>query len=127
MNSPCLTFGMKPANFIERLRDKTQIIEDFSADSPVDYVYVLTGVRGRGKSVFMSPFANELRAKTIGSSPTSAPITTSWKRRRQLMIDILVHDRNRKAMLEISWRPFLDAEDTAKNLNSIPPDNPTTP
>ena len=63
MNSPCLTFGMKPANFIERLRDKTQIIEDFSADSPVDYVYVLTGVRGRGKSVFMSPLANELRAK----------------------------------------------------------------
>ena len=43
------------------------------------------------------------------------------------MIDILVHDRNSEAMLEISWCPFLDAEDTAKNLNSIPPDNPTTP
>ena len=63
MNNPCLTFAMKPANFIERLRVKTQIIEDFSSNSPVDYAYVLTGVRGRGKSVFMSPLANELRVK----------------------------------------------------------------
>ena len=58
-----LTFGMKPANFIDRLRDRSQIIEDFSADAPANYVYVLTGVRGSGKSVFMYSIANELRAK----------------------------------------------------------------
>lgn len=64
MNNPfSLTFGMEPTNFIDRMRDRAQIINDFSNDNPTNYIYVLTGARGSGKSVFMYSIANQLRAK----------------------------------------------------------------
>ena len=46
------TFGMEPNNFIQRLEESKQIISEFNDVNPSNYVYLITGVRGIGKTVF---------------------------------------------------------------------------
>lgn len=55
-----LTFGKEPANYIERLEENSEILSEFSSDSPTYYSYLIIGVRGSGKTVFMSNIAKEL-------------------------------------------------------------------
>lgn len=57
------TFGVEPANYIERLGDKQSIIEDFESDKPANYIYLITGMRGSGKTVFMTSIANYFSKK----------------------------------------------------------------
>lgn len=59
MNNPyTLTFGKKPQQYIAR-PDQTQIIIDtFSADFPVSQVYMITGIRGTGKTVMLTEIAS---------------------------------------------------------------------
>lgn len=54
------TFGMEPNNFIQRLEESKQIISEFNDVNPSNYVYLITGVRGIGKTVFLSHIANTL-------------------------------------------------------------------
>lgn len=54
------TFGMEPNNFIQRLEESKQIISEFNDVNPSNYVYLITGVRGSGKTVFLSHIANTL-------------------------------------------------------------------
>lgn len=54
-----LSFGRKPAQYISRLVQTEEIIEDFQQDRPVSQVYMITGVRGAGKTVFMTNIAHE--------------------------------------------------------------------
>lgn len=55
------TFGIEPLNLIERLKDSERIINDFSSEYPPNYVYIITGLRGSGKTVLMSTIANKLK------------------------------------------------------------------
>lgn len=55
MNNPyVLTFGKEPIEHIERISEMQDILDDFLAEIPAQQVYMITGVRGSGKTVFMT-------------------------------------------------------------------------
>lgn len=55
MSNPfTLSFGKEPTEFISRLADTDHIIDDFTSDDPVSQVYMITGVRGSGKTVMLT-------------------------------------------------------------------------
>lgn len=49
-----LTFGKEPLNKIDRSWQKEEIIENFSGNHPSNQVYMITGVRGSGKTVLLT-------------------------------------------------------------------------
>ena len=62
MNNPfSLTFGKEPTQMIARYSKNTEIISTFLSETPNQQVYMITGVRGSGKTVFMSSLANQIR------------------------------------------------------------------
>lgn len=64
MNNPfTLSFGKKPLQYVSRISQTQKIIEQFNAPEPSNQIYMLTGVRGAGKTVMMTGIANELRAQ----------------------------------------------------------------
>lgn len=63
MNNPfTLSFGKKPLQYISRLSQTQQILETFQAPVPSNQIFMITGVRGSGKTVMMTNIAHELRA-----------------------------------------------------------------
>lgn len=63
MNNPfTLSFGKKPLQYISRLSQTQQILETFQAPVPSNQIFMITGVRGSGKTVMMTNIANELKA-----------------------------------------------------------------
>ena len=64
MNNPfTLSFGKKPTQFISRITQTNEIMENFQASDPSNQIYMLTGVRGSGKTVLMTTIANSLRTE----------------------------------------------------------------
>ena len=62
MNNPfTLSFGKKPTQFISRITQTNEIVDNFKAEQPSNQIYMLTGVRGSGKTVLMTTIANMLR------------------------------------------------------------------
>jgi len=62
MNNPyTLAFGMEPAQMISRVVQTSQVLDDFTSDIPSQYVYMITGVRGSGKTVFLSDISSHLK------------------------------------------------------------------
>lgn len=55
-----LSFGKKPLEYIARLEQTSEITDTFQADIPSNQVYMITGVRGSGKTVFMSQVSSTL-------------------------------------------------------------------
>ena len=53
-NPYTLTFGKEPIEYIKRIAEERQILEDFLAPNPPQQVYMISGVRGYGKTVFMT-------------------------------------------------------------------------
>lgn len=63
MNNPfTLSFGKKPLQYISRLSQTQQILETFQAPIPSNQIFMITGVRGSGKTVMMTNIAHELKA-----------------------------------------------------------------
>ena len=61
-NNPfSLVFGTPPAEAIERIAQKNEILDNFTADLPSQKVYIITGLRGSGKTVLMAAVADRLR------------------------------------------------------------------
>ena len=56
-----LVFGKEPVQRISRASQMVDIQESFSDETPAQQVYMITGIRGCGKTVFMSEIANELK------------------------------------------------------------------
>ena len=56
-----LVFGKEPVQRISRASQMVDIQESFSDEAPAQQVYMITGIRGCGKTVFMSEIANELK------------------------------------------------------------------
>ena len=52
-----LSFGKKPAEFISRISQTNQILDDLNSENPSSQVYMITGVRGAGKTVMMTNIA----------------------------------------------------------------------
>ncbi len=61
-NNPfCLSFGREPDRFVERLEAQTTIYDVLESDSPASNSFLITGVRGSGKTVLMASTANKYR------------------------------------------------------------------
>ncbi|SEP75883.1 hypothetical protein SAMN02910369_00560 [Lachnospiraceae bacterium NE2001] len=55
MSNPfTLSFGKEPTEFISRLTQTNEIIDDFNSEDPVSQVYMIIGVRGSGKTVILT-------------------------------------------------------------------------
>ena len=59
-NPYTLTFGKEPVEYIKRIAEEHQIFEDFLSQNPSQQVYMISGVRGCGKTVFMTDVSQEL-------------------------------------------------------------------
>lgn len=62
-NPYSLVFGKMPTNFIDRDNEIGEIIDTFSESEPSVRAYILTGIRGCGKTVALSKIEKEFRAK----------------------------------------------------------------
>ena len=58
-----LSFGKEPLSFIHRDIQTQEILQSFLSDHPSSQVYMITGVRGQGKTVLLSSIANQLSQK----------------------------------------------------------------
>ena len=61
MNPFSLSFGKEPVSIIDRDMQKNTVYEGFTAENPESHVYMITGVRGSGKTVLMTEIANRMR------------------------------------------------------------------
>lgn len=60
-NNPfTLAFGKKPLQYVPRIVQTDQIVEDYVADPVTNQIYMVTGVRGSGKTVMMTNIAGIL-------------------------------------------------------------------
>ena len=57
-NPYSILFGKEPLRSISRDKQLRQVIDDFSAQNPLMQLYMITGVRGSGKTVFLSDAAD---------------------------------------------------------------------
>ncbi len=55
-----ISFGKKPSEVISRFRQYHQITDVFTSETISQQIYMITGVRGSGKTVLMNTIANEL-------------------------------------------------------------------
>ena len=60
-NPYSLLFGREPEQYIRRAAEAEEIIQNFSYESPSEQIYMITGVRGSGKTVFMTEISNRLK------------------------------------------------------------------
>lgn len=62
MSNPyTLVFGQRPLKIIERTAQAERIISEFTQERPANYINLITGVRGSGKTVFITQIANRLK------------------------------------------------------------------
>lgn len=60
MNNPfILTFGREPINFIPRINYFQEVKDNFYSETRPNQAFMVTGVRGTGKTVFLSNLAKE--------------------------------------------------------------------
>ena len=58
-----LMYGKSPYSIINRDAQYNEIIDTFCNENPSTYSYVITGIRGSGKTVLLRTIANELSSK----------------------------------------------------------------
>jgi hypothetical protein len=64
MDNPfTLSFGREPANRIDRAVQREMILESFQEERPSNQVYMITGVRGVGKTVMMTDISKYFASK----------------------------------------------------------------
>ena len=59
-NPYTLSFGMEPSQYIARNKYSEEIISTFSDENPSTHVYMVTGIRGSGKTVFLSGICDSI-------------------------------------------------------------------
>lgn len=64
MSNPyTLTFGKEPTQLIARAAQSQQVIDSFLGQPSTQQIYMVTGIRGSGKTVFMTEIAHKLAAQ----------------------------------------------------------------
>ncbi len=61
-NPYTLSFGKQPPQMVSRFYEMQNILDAFTGEPPSNQVYILTGVRGSGKTVTMTGIANDLQS-----------------------------------------------------------------
>lgn len=59
-NPYSMVFGKKPGELISRNMQTDIVYDAFKADQPSQQVFVITGVRGSGKTVFMTDVSKKI-------------------------------------------------------------------
>ena len=62
-NPYTLTFGKIPKQIISRSTQTMEVLENFCDEEPSQQVYVITGIRGSGKTVFMTEIAKQIQKR----------------------------------------------------------------
>ena len=63
-NNPfSLMFGKEPLERIERYTQQNELLGAFTEEQPQQMIYMIAGVRGSGKTVFMTTIAKKLQAE----------------------------------------------------------------
>lgn len=69
-----ISFSREPEEYISRPEQVSKVVRTFTMDPVTDQLFMITGVRGCGKTVFMTSIANELERKddwlVVRSTPT---------------------------------------------------------
>ena len=99
MNPFSLSFGKEPVNVISREKQINEIIEGFASENPEFQTCMITGVRGSGKTVFMTEVAER-----IGLLKNWIVIELSPE--RDMLHSLAAELSNRKELLQI----FRDAK-----------------
>ena len=60
-NPYTLVFGKEPLQLISRMPQSMAVIDSFTRNTPSQMVYMITGIRGSGKTVFMTEIASQLK------------------------------------------------------------------
>lgn len=60
-NPYSLVFGKEPSEHISRLAQTAMVIDSFTGMSDDQQIYLITGIRGSGKTVFMTEIQNKLK------------------------------------------------------------------
>lgn len=64
-NNPySLVFGKEPNQLISRAVPSTEVITAFTSDTPSQQIYIITGIRGCGKTVLMTTISRKIAKKT---------------------------------------------------------------
>lgn len=64
MNNPfTLSFGLEPASYIAREQQTNQVIHSFTGDPSPSHLYMISGIRGAGKTVFLSELEDYFRTE----------------------------------------------------------------
>ena len=65
MSNPfTLVFGQPPLEVIDRTAQVERIVSEFSQERPSNYINLVTGIRGSGKTVFITQVARRLESKS---------------------------------------------------------------
>lgn len=54
-------FGKEPTELISRTQQEEEIVANFTQENPSEQIYMITGVRGSGKTVLMTSIVNKLK------------------------------------------------------------------
>lgn len=60
LNPYCLAFGVPPAKLLDRTSAQQTIADNFQATQSSQRLFMITGIRGSGKTVFMTTTANKI-------------------------------------------------------------------
>lgn len=100
MNNPfSIAFGKAPESFITRYMQEHEIIDCFLEDNPEQHLFMLTGVRGAGKTVALSTISDEMKQYEDW-------IVVDLNPERDLLQALAAELSNRKDLLQI----FTDAK-----------------
>ena len=56
-----MTFGLEPSMLVSRVEQRDEIVGTFTDNVPANRVYILTGVRGSGKTVMLTEISDQFR------------------------------------------------------------------
>lgn len=86
-----ISFSREPEEYIRRPEQVERVVDTFTRKPVTDQLFVITGIRGSGKTVFMTTIANELERRkdwiVIRSTPTGEII--EYIASELLRIDVL--------------------------------------
>lgn len=95
MSNPySITFGMEPEEVIPRPVQKNEILTNFQTETPSVRAYMITGVRGSGKTVLLTDIGNEL-------SKDRQWIVVELNPERDLLTELAASLSNQNSLAEI--------------------------
>ncbi len=56
-----LSFGNRPFEYVSRETDKRDLIEKLNSETPMSHCFIITGVRGSGKTVMLNTISKQLK------------------------------------------------------------------